>query len=234
MKKFLISLIAISLSSALAVQAGDRLVSVLNPTGASITKGVVTFEPVTGGVKVTAIVSGLKPNSEHGFHIHEFGDVTSLDAKSAGSHFNPDGVAHGKPGEGVRHAGDLGNLLADDAGVGLMSVIVSNISLTKGPRSVLGRAIIVHANPDDGSQPSGNAGPRIAAGTIGYQNPDTDPFVMLTDVPNKERYILILTREPADPIEEVGEAVGEAGEAVVDGVGDVLEGVGKALKKVSE
>jgi len=137
----------------------------LQPTKGNKTVGEVTFEQVGDKVRVTAQVIGLKPNQEHGFHIHEKGDCSSGDGMSAGGHFNPYGKPHGRGAE--RHAGDLPNLKADAKGRATLSVDLDVITVTPGPASVVGRGIIVHAQPDDyTSQPVGNAGARLACGVI--------------------------------------------------------------------
>jgi superoxide dismutase, Cu-Zn family len=129
--------------------------------------GVVKFSDADGGgVKVTADVDGLEANSEHGFHIHEFGDATAPDGMSAGGHFNPDKHQHGKPGDPNSHPGDMGNLKADDKGHAHLEITLAQASVS-GKNAVLGRGVIVHAKPDDFSQPTGNAGGRIGIGVIG-------------------------------------------------------------------
>jgi len=150
-------------------------VAVLYPTKGNKTKGVVLFTPTEGGkVRVTARVTGLKRGSKHGFHVHEYGDPTAPDGTSAGGHYNPEGHEHGLPDAAVesRHAGDFGNLVANDKGVATYDETFDNITIA-GKNAVIGRGVIVHADPDDGSQPTGNAGPRIAVGVVGVANPDT-------------------------------------------------------------
>jgi superoxide dismutase, Cu-Zn family len=129
--------------------------------------GVIKFSDTGSGVKVTAHVTGLAPNSEHGFHIHEFGDCTDMEkAMSTGGHFNPDKHEHGKPGDAKSHPGDMGNLKADDQGMAHLELTLNQASIT-GKNAILGRGVIVHEKPDDYSQPTGNAGGRIACGVIG-------------------------------------------------------------------
>jgi len=141
-------------------------VCILYPTEGSETSGVVKFTLTPEGIKIVADVAGLTPG-KHGFHIHEFGDCSRLDGKSAGGHFNPDDKKHGAPDDSERHVGDLGNLVADEYGKAHYEWIDSHISFT-GLNSVIGRAIIVHAGEDDlTSQPTGNAGARLACGVIG-------------------------------------------------------------------
>lgn len=137
----------------------------LAATKGNKTVGEVTFEQVGSKVRVTAQLINLKPNQEHGFHIHEKGDCSSGDGMSAGGHFNPYGKPHGKGAE--RHAGDLPNLKADAKGRAKLSVDMDTITLASGPASIIGRGVIVHADPDDyASQPVGNAGARLACGVI--------------------------------------------------------------------
>ena len=146
--------------------SGPALASAgLKSTTGNKTVGEVTFEQVDGKVRVTAQVIGLKPNQEHGFHIHEVGDCSSGDGMSAKGHFNPYGKPHGRGGE--RHAGDMPNLKADAKGRARLTVDLDVITVAPGPASVIGRGVIVHANPDDyASQPVGNAGARLACGVI--------------------------------------------------------------------
>lgn len=145
----------------------SKLLAVINPVGDSNIKGTVVFEKVADGVKVTANVGGFEPNTKHGFHIHEFGDLGSPDATSAGGHFNPEGHDHALPDADARHLGDLGNLSADENGHATLTFTVDNIMLGGGKMGILGRAVIIHAKEDDGGQPTGNAGDRIGAGVIG-------------------------------------------------------------------
>ena len=141
-------------------------VCILYPTEGNETSGIVKFTQTSEGIKIVADVNGLTPG-KHGFHIHEFGDCSRLDGKSAGGHFNPDGKNHGAPDGSERHVGDLGNLVAGNDGKAHYEWIDSHISFT-GLNSIMGRAIIVHAGEDDlTSQPTGNAGARLACGVIG-------------------------------------------------------------------
>lgn len=144
----------------------EKAVAILHPVGENIVKGVVRFEQADSGIKIIADVEGLKPGN-HGFHIHEFGDCRAADAKSAGGHFNPDDNTHGSPDAVNRHVGDLGNLAADENGIAHLEKIDIKISFS-GNHSIIGRAVIIHANEDDyTSQPTGNAGARVACGVIG-------------------------------------------------------------------
>ncbi len=144
----------------------EKATAVLYPTKDSGVHGVVMFTRQGSGVLVAADVQGLSPG-KHGFHIHEYGDCSALDAGSAGGHFNPTGKPHGAPADRERHAGDLGNISADTQGRARHESADKNISFD-GPASIIGRAVVVHADPDDlKSQPAGNSGARVACGVIG-------------------------------------------------------------------
>lgn len=150
----------------------NRAVAVLRPTEGSEVLGVVLFEQEGDRVKVTADVINLPPNSTHGFHIHEFGDATSKDGSSAGGHYNPDQREHGLPGQSEhRHAGDLGNLQADAEGRARYEGTFDTFSIAGMKNPILGRGIVVHEKTDDGGQPTGNAGGRLAVGVIGVASP---------------------------------------------------------------
>ncbi len=151
-----------------ARHSGDSAVAVIHPTRGNKVEGTVRFEPVAGGVRVTADLQGLKPNSTHGFHIHEFGDCSAPDASSAGGHYNPEGHHHAGPKAGMRHAGDMGNIKADSKGNAHLELTLDNITVDGSKNPILGRAVIVHQKADDlKSQPTGDAGGRIGCGVIG-------------------------------------------------------------------
>jgi len=157
-------------SVVLAADAGadvKEAVAVVHGTaGNEKIMGVVKFSDTGNGVKVTADIDGLAPDSEHGFHIHEFGDCTDPKAMSTGGHYNPEGHQHGKPGEAMSHVGDMGNIKADDKGHAHVEVTLTAASIT-GKNAILGRGVIVHAGVDKFTQPVGDAGARIGCGTIG-------------------------------------------------------------------
>ncbi|MES2206129.1 MAG: superoxide dismutase family protein [Pseudomonadota bacterium] len=139
----------------------------LEARSGSEVSGEVTFEEKKESVLVSVNLHGLKPNSEHGFHVHEKGDCSAPDASSAGGHFNPDGHPHGNPEQLKRHAGAMKNLIADQQGNVITAFEVDTIRLNISKYGILNRALIVHANPDDySSQPVGNAGGRLACGII--------------------------------------------------------------------
>lgn len=143
-----------------------RAMAVITALGENEGAGRVRFDEVEGGVRISAQFNGLAAGP-HGFHIHE-GTVCS----EAGGHFNPDGSPHGPPDAppGQRHVGDMGNLESPANGLTRYSRVDDQLSLD-GPNSIIGRAVIIHANADDlTSQPSGNAGDRIACGVIQVAN----------------------------------------------------------------
>lgn len=145
---------------------GPAAVASLEPTRGSTTAGSVSFEQQGDRVRVSGRVTGLKPGQEHGFHIHEKGDCSSGDGMSTGGHFNPTGKPHGPQGAD-RHAGDLPSLKADAAGVATIDVRLDGIAVGGGATDIVGRGLIVHAQPDDyRTQPTGNAGARIACAVI--------------------------------------------------------------------
>lgn len=145
--------------------AVSMAIAELQPTEGNQTSGTVTFIEQPDGVMVVVDIANLS-EGKHGFHVHEFGDCSAPDGTSAGGHFNPTGHDHAGPDAEERHVGDMGNIEANELGVATMEWVDSGLSLS-GPNSILGRSVIVHANEDDlSSQPTGNAGPRLACGVI--------------------------------------------------------------------
>lgn len=151
-----------------------RAVAVIRATEGNDVSGTIRFEQVDGGVRVTARVRGLEPDSQHGFHVHQFGDATEADGTSAGSHYDPSGSGHhAEPGASdAHHAGDFGNLEADGRGVARYDRVFESLSIAGSHAPVLGRAVIIHAEPDQFDQPTGSAGARIGIGVIGVANPE--------------------------------------------------------------
>lgn len=149
-------------------------VAVMFPTEGHEVRGVITFEESDHGVTVTALIHGLTPGQKHGFHIHEFGDLSDPAGKATGGHYNPEGHDHALPtnGDQPRHAGDLGNLEADGDGNATYSQTFDNLTIFDDDENpIIGRGVIIHAKTDDGGQPTGNAGARIAQGVIGVAKP---------------------------------------------------------------
>ncbi|MGC1174897.1 superoxide dismutase family protein [Polaromonas sp.] len=168
MRTALTLLAAAALLGACAHQAGGpRATAQLQPTTGNTTSGTVSFVQAGGKVQVSGEVRGLKPGAEHGFHVHEKGDCSSGDGMSAGGHFNPTSAQHGSHGMGMHHTGDLPSLKADAGGVAKFSFDSSTITVGSGNTDVVGKGLIVHRDPDDyKTQPTGNAGPRLACAVI--------------------------------------------------------------------
>ena len=137
----------------------------LSPASNSQTMGWVKFTQRKSYVRVEGEITGLTPG-KHAFHVHEKGDCSAPDAVSAGGHYNPTDKIHGAPTSKDRHVGDLGNIMADKDGTAKFKFTDSVIQLT-GANSILNKALIIHADKDDlKTQPSGNAGKRVACGVI--------------------------------------------------------------------
>lgn len=166
--RLLIALCGITLLAGCATNEPPKSQSAaaeLKPTEGNKVTGRVAFAPTEKGLLVVAEVHGLTPG-EHGFHIHEFGDCSAPDASSAGGHYNPTTQPHAGPDQHKRHVGDLGNLVADENGDAYYERYDSVLTLT-GENSIIGKSVIVHADPDDlHTQPTGNAGKRVACGVI--------------------------------------------------------------------
>lgn len=152
-----------------AASSVTKAVAHLIPTKGSKVEGRVTFTQERGKVNVHAEISGLTPG-EHGFHIHEFG-VWSEDGMASGGHFNPAKEPHAGPEKPKRHVGDLGNITANANGHATLDLEDSILSF-HGPHSIIGRGLVVHEKIDDlKTQPTGNAGGRLAVGVIGVAKP---------------------------------------------------------------
>ncbi|QQP95125.1 superoxide dismutase family protein [Lysobacter enzymogenes] len=150
------------------VSTASSATVVLASASGSLVSGKLTLRPMGDGVHLTGEIGGLTPNSTHAIHIHEKGDCSAADATSAGGHFNPAAQPHGQVDHGAHHAGDMDNLVANADGVAKVDAHASGVTLGGGaPNDVAGRAVIVHASPDDyKTQPTGNAGARLACGVI--------------------------------------------------------------------
>lgn len=151
-----------------ATSTAKQAVVNLSSASASLVSGKLTLVPVAGGVRISGEIGGLQPGRAHGFHVHEKGDCSAADAASAGGHFNPFSQPHGRAGTRVHHAGDIDNIVANLDGVARVDVQLAGVTLGGGAvNDIAGRALIVHAAPDDyTTQPAGNAGARVACGVI--------------------------------------------------------------------
>ena len=135
----------------------------LKARSGSTAEGHVHFHQVGDNINLAYEIKGLAPKSMHGMHLHEKGDCSAADASSAGGHFNPDKHTHGGLHSGEHHAGDLGNIVANEQGIAR-----GEITLEKTKVSTLsGLSVVIHEKQDDEkSQPAGNSGPRIACGVV--------------------------------------------------------------------
>ena len=142
-------------------------VKLADAKGASV--GTATLSADPKGVKITLAVSGLAPG-DHAIHVHQTAKCDGPDFKSAGGHFNPDKKQHGMDNAMGPHAGDMPNFTVDAKGKSSASVVAPGVTLDDGPHSVFtggGTALVIHAKADDmKTDPAGNAGDRIACGTI--------------------------------------------------------------------
>lgn len=167
---------ALALAAALAGCGGGPTGTAKGPSASAAIKGfadpgitgLVRFTTLPeGGLMIRADVSGLKPGQRYGAHVHEKGNCAAPD--SSGAHFRSGTQGHGDPlaADGLHHDGDLPNLQADSLGVGHFHFRATSLAIVPGPLNAIGRAVIVHAGPDDYlTQPTGNSGARIACGVI--------------------------------------------------------------------
>ena len=163
----LASALALGACASPGTPAGLRATAQLQSTTANTANGSVTFVQAGDKVVVSGLVSGLRPNAEHCFHLHEKGDCSSGDGMSTGGHFNPDGQPHGKHAGMAQHAGDLPSLRADASGTAKFSFESTRVSVGSGAANIVGRGLIVHRDPDDyTTQPTGNSGPRLACAVV--------------------------------------------------------------------
>jgi len=168
------SLIAIACGALLAAgcagmqeQKEVSAVALLQPRSGSNVSGSVKFTQIGDVVRDTGEITGHSKGPK-AMHIHEKGDCSDDKGMSTGGHFNPGKHKHGGPYDPVKHAGDLGNVVFNDAGVARINFTVGDISVSRDrPDGIIGRAVIVHAATDDMvTDPTGNAGGRVACGVI--------------------------------------------------------------------
>lgn len=164
---FVSAAVVASLAGCAGYSSGPSATAKLEPTRGNTAAGTVTFVQWGEVVKVSGSISGLKPGAEHGFHVHEKGDCSSGDGLSAGGHFNPGGKPHGHHGMGEHHTGDLPSVKADASGVAAIHFESRTIRVGSSANDIVGKGLIVHRDPDDfKTQPTGNAGPRLACAVI--------------------------------------------------------------------
>lgn len=151
-----------------------RAVCVLTNSKRGIS-GHVLFDELKDRVRITVKVTGLKPNSSHGFHVHRYGDLRD-GCDSLCEHYNPHDKTHGGQGDKNRHVGDLGNIVANKNG-DVSTVFYDKMIKLTGKYSIIGRSVVIHKGTDDLgktdhplSKTTGNSGGRIACGVIGYRS----------------------------------------------------------------
>lgn len=157
-----------SLPDAQSTPAPGAAVAVLAGTAESPVRGELHLTSAADGVRVMGEIAGLTPGTEHGFHVHEHGDCSAPDASSAGGHFNPSDAQHGGPDASARHLGDIPNIRSNENGTAEVNALIAGATLNDGgPNNLVGKAFIVHAKADDyKTQPSGDAGARLACGVV--------------------------------------------------------------------
>lgn len=169
-----------------ATPAEQPAIAAAQLAGPSGVTGVVTFTALSeGGVKVVARVEGLgSAPGQHGLHVHEVGSCEPPDFQSAGAHFNPTGAPHAGPDTTPRHAGDLGNIEIGADGTGTVDLTSDLLAVHEGANAVVGKAVIVHEKADDFStQPTGDAGGRVACGVVERVEGTIDPEAMSEATP---------------------------------------------------
>jgi len=169
-KRILIGAAAGALLIAGALAAADKPAAAtarLEPRSGSTVTGVATFTELPGGGVKAVVHIEKAPPGTHGLHIHEKGDCSDPEGKSAGGHFNPTSMPHAGPMDAQHHAGDLGNIEIKADGTGDLTITSKMLTVKPGPNSVVGRAVIFHEKADDlKTQPTGNAGGRLACGVV--------------------------------------------------------------------
>ena len=147
-------------------KAGPEAKATIESKSGSTVTGWAKFREEAGGVKVVVHVEKAPPGT-HGLHIHEKGDCSDPEAKSAGGHFNPTAADHAGPMDEKHHAGDLGNIEVKADGTGHLEITSKMLTVAEGPNSVVGRSVVFHEKADDlKTQPTGNAGGRLGCGVI--------------------------------------------------------------------
>lgn len=164
------------------MKTAKKGICILQPDGSSTTKGLVMLTQISSNkpVQIHGNFSNLSPGKKHGFHIHQYGNLTK-GCSTAGPHFNPFNKSHGGPDDSERHVGDLGNISADNNG-NAQFILIDNIISLYGMNSVIGRSLVVHKDEDDlgkgnyeDSKTTGHSGARVACGIIGLaQFEETD------------------------------------------------------------
>ena len=154
-----------------SVTPSQQAIATLGSSSGSDLTGTAVFTQNGDTIALIVEVQNVSPGI-HAVHIHEKGDCSAPDGTSAGGHWNPTNVAHGKWGEGEFHLGDIGNITVGEDGTGTIELTTNLWEMGTGSNlDIVGRGIIVHAGADDfTSQPSGAAGARIGCGAIQLAN----------------------------------------------------------------
>ena len=148
-------------------KAPQAMARIISASGTKVQGNALFTQLPAGGVKTEVWIENATPGT-HGLHIHEKGDCSAPDATSAGGHFNAAGNPHAAPADQARHNGDLGNIEVGADGKGHLEITSNLLTVSPGPDSVVGRSVIFHEKADDlKTQPTGNAGGRVACGVIG-------------------------------------------------------------------
>jgi superoxide dismutase, Cu-Zn family len=146
--------------------ASQATATIESRSGSNVTGKAVFTQLPSGETKVEVWIENASPGV-HGIHLHEKGDCSAPDASSAGGHFNPAGNPHAGPDAAKHHNGDWGNITVGADGKGHLEITTDMLTVEPGPDSVVGKAIVFHAKPDDlKSQPSGDAGGRFGCGVV--------------------------------------------------------------------
>lgn len=164
MKNLALFAFALLVAACAHSSAGPSATATLASTSGSSAVGTVHFQQQSdGAVEVHVDLTGV-PAGTHGFHVHDKGSCAD-NGNAAGGHFNPMSAPHAAPDAASHHAGDFGNVTADEKGEVHTVFTTRSITVAPGAMSVIGHAVVLHANADDlTTQPSGNAGARIACG----------------------------------------------------------------------
>jgi Cu-Zn family superoxide dismutase len=170
MKRLQIGLAAgawlLAAAGARAADAPQARAVIESRSGSTVTGYASFTEMPDGSVKVIVDIANAPPGT-HGLHVHEKGDCSDPEAKSAGGHFNPTSMPHAGPMDAQHHAGDLGNIEIQANGKGRLEISTTMLTVKPGPNSVVGKAVIFHEKADDlKSQPTGDAGGRLGCGVV--------------------------------------------------------------------
>jgi len=165
------SLLTVALPAASKAANKPVTVTLKDAAGKTVGTAKLSDGPGGAGVKIAATLTGLPPG-EHAFHIHTTAKCEAPGFTTAGGHFNPESKHHGINNEMTPkpHDGDMANFTVGPKGTAKISLTNAQVTLGDGANSVFaggGTALMIHAKGDDlKSDPSGNAGDRIACGTI--------------------------------------------------------------------